>query len=90
MRIVSYYFPFTEKENKKKKKTRRIKFRDKDSCSSSEDLPQVESDHEEPPFELPQFGVSPGPTPSPSPPSTPQTPSIFSVSEVSQYLHHRP
>ncbi len=36
-------------------------------------------------FELPKFGVSPGPTPSPSLPSAPSTPSHFSVSDVSIY-----
>ena len=33
-------------------------------------------------YELPQFGISPGPSPTPSPPSTIATPSDFDVSSV--------
>ena len=78
------HIPFSEAEAalKESQSKRSIKFKDEAEKILNDEMKSLTEGFNNK-IDFPQFGTSPGPSPTPSPPSTPQTLSYFSVSEVS-------
>ena len=81
-KIVHILFTEVEAALKESPSKKSIKFKDEAEKRLDEELKSLTGGFKDK-IDFPQFGTSPGPSPTPSPPSTPQTPSYFSVSEVS-------
>ena len=84
-KLVHILFTEVEEELKESQSKRSIKFKDEAEKALDEEVKSSTGGFKDK-IDFPQFGTSPGPSPTPSPPSTPQTPSYFSVSEVSSTM----